>query len=297
MSRDNNNKSSLELIAAPYHTGIRNYRVGAGPSHILARGLLDRLNSLGYTSKLTEIDPVDDFEGEIGRSFEVIRRIATCVSHAAQHGSFPIVLAGNCNAQIGVAAGMSGSIQDPELIWFDAHSDLDSPDEATSGYFDGMGVSMLTGESWKALMATVPGHRPIPLDKVVFCGVRDLSLGQKTKLEKTTARVVYGSTTEHVDFAGRLSELLDRASERSCLVHVDLDCLDTSIGLANEYAALGGLDAKDLLGCLDVVLAKRRPIALTVASFNPNLEGGDRIAELAVDAIVHFICTVMEREQ
>lgn len=114
------------------------------------------------------------------------------------------------------------------------------------------------------------------------------------KLEKSSARVVYGSTTEHVDFAGRLSELLDRTSERFGLVHVDLDCLDTSIGLANEYAAPGGLD---LLDSLDVILAKRRPIALTVASFNPNLEGGDRIAELAVDVIVHFVSKVMEREQ
>ena len=297
MSRNDNNKKSLELIAAPYHTGIRNHRVGAGPFRILASGLINRLNSLGYTSSIKEIDPVDDFEGEIGRSFEVIRRIATCVSDAAERGSFPIVLAGNCNAQIGVAAGMSGSTQEPELIWFDAHSDLDSPDEAISGYFDGMGMSMLTGESWRALIATVPGHRPIPLDKVVFCGVRDLSVGQRTKLEKSAARVVYGSTTERVDFAGRLSELLDRTNERSCLVHVDLDCLDTSIGLANEYAALGGLDAKDLLDCLDVILAKSRPIALTVASFNPNLEGGDRIAELAVDAIVHFMSKVMEREQ
>ena len=298
MSKNDIDKKSLDLITAPYHTGIHNHRVGAGPSRILASGLQDRLNSLGYTSTLKEIDPVDDFEGEIGRSFEVIRRIASCVSDAAKRGSFPIILAGNCNMEIAVAAGMNSSsiTQDPELVWFDAHSDLDSPDEATSGYFDGMGVSMLMGESWKALMATVPGHQPIPLDRVLFCGVRDLSGGQRTKLEKSVARVVYGSTTERVDFAGRLGEHLDRTSGSSCLVHVDLDCLDTSVGLANEYAAPGGLNANDLLECFDVVLAKRRPIALTVASFNPNLEGGDRIADVAVDAIIHFMSKIMERE-
>ena len=289
MSRDDISKKSLDLLAAPYHTGIRNHRVGAGPPRILANGLLDRLSGLGYTVTFKEIDPVDDFEGEIGRSFEVIRRIATCVSDAAKRGSFPIVLAGNCNTEVGVAAGMSSSIQDPELIWFDAHSDLDSPDEATSGYFDGMGVSMLTGGSWRALMATVPGHRPVPLDKVIFCGVRDLSDGQRMKLEKSPARVVYGSTTERVDFAGRLDELLDRTSKSPCLIHIDLDCLDTSIGLANEYAAPGGLAEVDLLECLDIIFAKRRPIALTVASFNPNLKGGEWIASIAVNAIVHFM--------
>lgn len=287
---ENDVTMSVTLISAPYHTGIQNHRVGAGPTRILTNGLLDRLHQLGCAVTLKEIDPVDDFEGEIGRSFEVIRRVATCVSGAAEHGSFPIVLAGNCNAEIGVAAGMNSIYhQNPELVWFDAHSDLDSPDEATSGYFDGMGVSMLKGESWRALMATVPGHRPMALDKVIFCGVRDLSDGQEAKLRKSPARVVYGSSTEHVDFAERLSELLDKTSEGPCLVHVDLDCLDTSIGLANEYAALGGLDAKDLLDCLNVVSAKRRPIALTVASFNPSLKGGDEIADVAVDAIVDFM--------
>ncbi len=294
MSKNDNTKS-LTLITAPYHTGIHNHRVGAGPARILANGIRDRLHSLGYLTTLKEIDPVDDFEGEIGRSFEVIRRIATCVSDAAEHGSFPVVLAGNCNAEIGVAAGMGSRFQHAELVWFDAHSDLDSPEEATSGYFDGMGVSMLTGESWRALMATVPGHRPVSLDRVVFCGVRDLSEGQKAKLERSPARVVYGSSGVRVDFKGRLSEILDRTGESSCLVHVDLDCLDTSVGLANEYAAPGGLGAKDLVDCLDVVVAKRRPVALTVASFNPDLEGGERIADVAVNAIVHFMSEMKEK--
>ena len=295
MSKNDINNKSVDLIAAPYHTGIRNHRVGAGPSRILGNGLLDQLSNLGYTPTFKEIDPVDDFEGEIGRSFEIIRRIATCVSDAAERGSFPIVLAGNCNAQVGVAAGMSSSVQDYELIWFDAHSDLDSPDEATSGYFDGMGVSMLTGESWRALMATVPGYKPVPLDKVIYCGVRDLSDGQRMKLKKSMARVIYGSTNQRVYYADRLRELLDGTSESNCLIHIDLDCLDTSIGLANEYAAPGGLAGKDLLECLDVIFAKRRPIALTVASFNPDLKGGERIAEVAMNNIVHFMSEMKGR--
>ena len=120
MSRTEIIKKPFTLVFAPYHTGIRNHRVGAGPIRILGNGLLYRLNSLGYTATSTskEIDPVDDFEGEIGRSFEIIRRIATCVSDAAERGSFPIILAGNCNAEVGVAAGMSGRFRGYELVWF-----------------------------------------------------------------------------------------------------------------------------------------------------------------------------------
>jgi len=243
----------------------------------------------------TIIPSVDSFEGEIGRSFELIRRTSTAVSLAVQADAFPIVLAGNCNTSVGVVAGLTGRTEDFEVVWFDAHSDLANTDEMTSGYFDGSGVSMLNGESWKALLATVPGHRPLGLEKITYCGIRDLDERQFEKLDRSKAKVVYGKLkgdTKCTSFATRLGDILSQAARgkrHDCLVHVDLDCLDSSIGKINEYAAPGGLDEKDLLECLAVVAAKRRPIALTIASFNPHLGAGDAVAEIAVKAIVDLI--------
>lgn len=241
------------------------------------------------------IEPVDDFEGEIGRSVEIIRRISLAVLSAVKDGAFPLVLAGNCNASVGVAAGLSE--EDLVVVWFDAHSDLDTPDECVSGYFDAMGASMLTGGSWKALMATVPGHRPLGLEKFTYCGIRDLSDGQYAKLAHSAAQVVYGNdgtpSDLRVDFATRMGEVLRDSADTPCLVHLDVDCLDTSIGRANEYAAPGGLSKDDILQCLDVIVEKRKPVALTVSSFNPDLEGGDAIAEVAVEAIIHLLDTVI----
>lgn len=114
------------------------------------------------------------------------------------------------------------------------------------------------------------------------------------KLGNSSARVVYGSTTGRVKYAGRLSEVLYRMGQRHCLVHIDVDRLDTSIGLANEYAAPGGLDESDLLHCLNVIFAKRIPVALTVASLNPDLGGGDRIADVTMNAVVHFMARMEE---
>ena len=141
-------KMSISLILAPYHTGIASFHVGAGPDAILSHDLIARLEAIGLTVTTHTIPPVDSFEGEIGRSFEVIRRVANAVSDAVDNGSFPIVLAGNCNVSVGVCAGLH-KIEDLHIIWFDAHTDLDTPDECLSGYFDGMGMSMLAGQSWE----------------------------------------------------------------------------------------------------------------------------------------------------
>ncbi len=193
-----------------------------------------------------EIGPVDDAEGEIGRSFQVMRRVAAHVAAAARRGRFPVVLAGNCNASVGTWAGVG----DPAagMVWFDAHPDFSTPDEATGGYFDGMGVAMLAGQCWHRLMATIPGFRPLGLSRLVYCGIRDFEPGQREKVEQHGIRAVCGPAGGGLDVAAALSAELVHLPGR-VVVHLDLDCLDPSVGQANEYAAPGGLGADELVAC------------------------------------------------
>ena len=116
---------------------------------------------VGADVRVAEIGPVDAAEGEIGRSFEVMRRIAADVAATVRSGHFPLVLAGNCNASVGTYAGTGDAAAG--LVWFDAHPDFNTPDEMTGGYFDGMGVATLAGQCWHRLAATVPGFRPLDL--------------------------------------------------------------------------------------------------------------------------------------
>ena len=285
-------RRTVHLILAPYHVGIAEHRVGRGPHFLLSRGLRERLEAAGAIVTCTSlVYGSEKFEGEIGRSFAVIRKIGLLVYQATRVGHFPVVLAGNCNATVGVAAALQP--KDFGVIWFDAHADLDTPDEAVSGYFDGMGVSMLTGQSWRALMKTKPGHESLSLHRVVYCGVRDLSESQREKLKKSPARVVYGGGVEAADFPRELDQAIDDIDFTEAIVHLDMDCLDTTIGKANEYAAPGGLQERDLQDCFLALTRKVKPLALTVASFNPALEGGERIADVGVRAIVCLISQML----
>lgn len=283
---------SVRIITAPYHAGAAGVRVGAGPVHLLDEGIEAALRSEGLDVAVSVIAPVDGFEGEIGRSFELKRRIAASVAEARAAGAFPLVLAGNCNASVGVAAG----IGDPEagLVWFDAHPDFDTPDEHRSGYFDGMGVATLAGQCWRALAATVPGFRPLELERLVYCGIRDFEPGQREKVEAAGIRAVFGSAEEKVDFPSRLAEALSGAAIDRAMIHLDLDCLDTSVGRANDYASPGGLSQDDLDACIDAVCRAARPLSLTIASFDPSFEGADRICEAAIAAAVR-VCAAVAR--
>lgn len=286
---------SVTIISSPYHVGIRDHRVGDGPNRILQLGLVQELQKLHLEVYIHTIKPVDDFEGEIGRCFEILRRTSTAVSEARKNDSFPLILAGNCMSIIGVASGLG--IDDLGFVFFDAHDDIQTPDTMTSGYFDAMGLSILGGRSWKALAKTIPGFQPRNYDKFVYCGLRDVQEGSVEVIRGERMEVVWGGTERKSDFVRDLSKKLKEKKIRDAIVHVDLDVLDESVGKANEYAAPGGMSEEDLVGCLGMVPGELLPVSLSICSFNPHLGGGDDIARIAIRAAVAFFRAIFEHRE
>jgi arginase len=279
--------TAVRIILVPYHAGVRNERVGRGPGRLIEDGLADELAQCGFACDIATIPPVDDFEGEIGKSFELIRRVSSAVSEARAGGELPIVLAGNCNTTNGVWAGMDDSSLG--VIWFDAHPDFDTPEEHRSGYFDGMGASTLTGQCWKNMAATVPGFRPLAMDRLLYCGIRDFEPGQAERVRDHGVAAVIGSTEHETDYVAGFSDALANTKFDRAIVHIDLDCLDTKVGRANEYAAPGGLTAQQLVECMRLLRERVTPAAVTVASFNPDFEGAERISAAGRAAVLALL--------
>ncbi|KAF3018831.1 hypothetical protein E8E14_005346 [Neopestalotiopsis sp. 37M] len=291
-STNNMAASSVTVIFSPYHVGLRDHRVGDGPNRIRQFGIVEQLESLGLTVKCIEIPPVDDLEGEIGRSFEILRRTSTAVSNAKKDNSFPLVLSGNCMATVGVACGLN--LKDPGFIYFDAHDDMDTPSTNTNGYFDAMGLSMLAGKSWHTHTETIPGYSATAYNKFIYCGLRDVSDVQRDTVEKAGCDVIWGNASNKIDFTKELSHALDKKSYSPALVHLDLDVLDEEVGKVNGFESRGGLTEDDLVQCMDLVPKKAAPKSLTVCSFNPNLGDGDKVAAIGVRAAVTFFKALIE---
>ncbi|KAK2753467.1 hypothetical protein FQN54_007857 [Arachnomyces sp. PD_36] len=285
-------RTSVTIILSPYHVGIRDHRVGNGPHRILSHGIVKELQSKGINVHIDEIDPVDKFEGEIGRSFEVMRRISKAVTEAVNNKSFPLILSGNCMASAAVACGLS--IEDLGFVYFDAHDDLDSPDVNENGYFDAMGLSMLRGESWKKLMSTVPGFRPFKYDRFIYCGLRDQSDLQRQRVIDAGMKAVWGDPSKRVDFVGELEANLAQNWFGPALVHLDLDVLDESYGKVNDYPSPGGLFEADLIRCMELVPKHVYPQSLTVCSFDPDAGDGDEIARIGIRAICTFMGSLLD---
>ncbi|KAL1862632.1 hypothetical protein Daus18300_008430 [Diaporthe australafricana] len=293
---------SITLIMSPYHVGLHEHRVGTGPNRIRKHGVVAEIEKLGVVVNIVEIDRVDDFEGEIGRSFELLGKISKTISAVVKdQQSFPIVLAGNCHSTVAIAAGLGHTAPEPAFIWIDAHDDFDTPSTNMNGYLDAMGVSMLHGESWHALMETIPGHVPLALERFVYCGLRDCTNTQRRRVAAAGMDVVWGDTSPGAprpDFAAELEEILVTKPKYreapGALVHLDLDVLDDSLGDVNGYSTSGGLLEPDLQKCMAMIPSRVTPLSLTVCSFNGDLEDGDRIAQIAVRGISTFVKALLQ---
>lgn len=287
---------SITLISSPYHVGIPGVAVARGPTYLKQQGILKSLQKVGIPISEVELASVEnEFSGDIARSFELLRRTSDVIQRAQEEESFPIVLAGNCSASVGVAAGLSQATnqlgKELACVWFDAHDDFNTADSMTSGYFDSMPIAMMAGQCFKAMAQSIPGFTPFDLRRLVHVGMRDVNDIERQRVEEANLSVVWGSTERPVDFEGGLAGYLGEKNleGQPTLVHVDVDCLDTSIGRANQFAAPGGLLGEDLTGCMSRAASTTAPMALTIASFDPSYEGADNLSEVVIKAVVAFL--------
>lgn len=285
--------NSITIISSPYHFGAYDVAVGGGPRALLAAGLSAALQNLGVGVQEIEIPPVDEFEGEVGKNFELLRRTSDIVTGVLNQGSLPILLAGNCTSTVGVSAGISASnvLESEALgcVWLDAHDDINTPDVLISGYLDSMAIAVLAGQCWKSLAQSIPGFTNFDTNNLIHVGMRDVTELERRRVEDAGFPVIWGNEHRKVDFTSETQAILASKSFGPAMVHLDLDCLDISVGPVNKWPSAGGLLEDDLIRCLDMIPRHCHPVSLTVAGFDPSVDVENRISPVAIKGIISFI--------
>ena len=266
----------LRLIVWPFDGGDEGVGMGAGSAALADSELLHRaLTDAGWTVAQRIVARADPTEPEIGRTIELDRRLASEVADAASAGAFPLVLAGNCISCLGTTAGLGPA--GLGVVWFDAHADFDTPEDNLSGFFDVMGLAILTGASWRALRETIPGFAPIPEARVVLVGVRDLEPYQRRRLERSGLRAVPGEIDPT-----RLTAALDALDGARVYLHLDLDVVDAGQLAANRYAAPDGPSLERVEAAIAAVFDRVTVAGAALTAYDPGQDRDGRAAEGAL---------------
>lgn len=186
------------------------------------------------------------------------RLVADAVAVTAGGGARPVVLSGDCLTALGTVAGLQRAGVDPGIVWLDAHGDVQTPETTESGYLPGMSLRLLVGYR-PELIGSALGLRPVPEDKVVLAGARDLDPPESAYLARARIR--------RAEVAGLGAVTLP---DGPLYVHVDADVTDPAGLPGLLFPAPGGPDRAAVTGALRMLLATGRVAAVGVAcSWHP----------------------------
>ena len=247
-------------------------------------GLHKLLNKIGcelIESKTAQLTP--DEENEYGawhRLGLANRHLRDIVAKQKRNNLFPLGLLSNCNALIGMLAGLQNSGQTKRplrvgLIWIDAHGDINTPDTSLSGMLGGMPVAISTGLCLPRLRMKCGLDPPLPTRYVTMVSVRDLDPLEQELLDRTEIQHI---TTKHIR---DLSPVIDLEMERlatftdTIYVHIDMDALDPSEVQGHDLTVPAGPTSQEMAEALELMFEHPSAGAFGVASY-PAGEDPDR---------------------
>jgi arginase len=232
-----------------------------------------------------EIEPPGQWRAESRTSFELYGALAHRVRDAARDGALPVVLSGNCGACAGTVAGLGSD--GLGVVWLDAHGDLMTPDTTQSGFLDGMGLSIVTGQCWLTLARTVIGLEPVAPNRTIHAGGRDWSDGERESAIASGVCVIDAAAIRARGAEAAIADAIDTLAKscRRVVFHVDLDVIDPSFGVANMFAAPGGISLADVVTIARTVQQRLPIAAIDFASYDPSFDPEGLIVEAAREIV------------
>lgn len=282
----------LELVTVPYRYDEREEGLGAGPGALLRAGMVARLRAAGQEiagPREAVLPPEERVDGRIAVNIGRLgAKTAALVAAAQRAGAGALVLAGDDTAGIGVVSGLQQAVGAGTaigVVWLDAHGDFNTPETSFSGILAGMPVAILAGLAGPLWREAAQLAAPIPTDRILLGGVRELDAQEEILLRSTDVRVV--TTRELTDgrgFANAVHRLANNCSHLA--LQLDLDLLDPHLVPSASTPARNGLGLDEAVAAMRTVLATGKVAAVSIAGLNP---GGGRRGERSIQTTLTLI--------
>lgn len=265
----------VDVIKQPYG-GERNVpEISANPDYIHAGGL-ERLIE-GWGGQL--VRPVQDIRltadqvtqyGAWHRMALANGNMAAAVREVRGEADLIVGLEANCNGLLGMLGGLGAGATEGGarvgLVFIDAHGDFNTPETTLSGMLGGMPVAVAAGHALHNLRRTSGLAEPLPMEHIVWAGVRDLDRLEADRFAEFGARQI--SVRELRERTSGLRERLAALAGAvdAIYVHVDMDVLDPAEVPGHSLAVPDGPTSRELADAIAVLFAEPKTVALGIAS-------------------------------
>jgi arginase len=288
-------KAPIAVIGAALDLGSGRRGVDMGPSAIRYARLAERIGALGYdlhdfgnvgagmVEALDVGDPAARYWDAIKRTCE---ELAGQVGRAVRGGEIPLVLGGDHALAIGTLGGLAHAHDAAGgVIWFDAHTDINTPATSPSGNVHGMPLAIALGLADDERFQS--GSWPLPMISeaaTVLIGVRSVDDGERRRLRDLGVKVF---TMHDIDRYG-MHRVVDEAIEiasTAAFVHVsfDMDVVDPDQAPGVGTPVRGGITYREAHLAMELVAKHDKLTSLDLVEVNPVLDEHNATASLAVE--------------
>jgi arginase len=195
-----------------------------------------------------------------------VLRVREALAATLAHGQGPAVtIGGDCGVEL-AAVEYAASV-DPGIavVWFDAHADLNVPEESPSGAFHGMVLRSILGDgppAFASRSAVAPG-------RTVLAGVRPMDPGEEAFAAGAGVTILPGSDAT----PDAIVAALRATGATSVYIHIDLDVLDPSAVTAVNHPEPFGLTVPGLVDAVKAIRAEFELAGAGITEFAPPDEG------------------------
>jgi arginase len=299
--KDSGSPKAVGVIGVPLAYGASMAGVELGPAALRVAKLNQRITQLGYKVRdlgdlPVEQPQVDPAPGDKLKHLREIRAaceaLAEKVEGVLKAGEIPLTLGGDHSIAIGSISGFASYCrqrnQTPGLIWFDAHTDINTPETTPSGNIHGMPLAVVLGHGAPEL-TQVGGFSPkLDAEFCVHVGARDIDRGERELVHKLGLRVITMREIDERGMSACMDEAIEIASRASggYFVTFDVDALDPGDAPGSGTLVRGGLTYREAHLAMEKIADAGGMRALEVVEINTALDINNKTAELGVELIL-----------
>lgn len=249
-------------------------------SPLLAQVLAERLGAaptvIGGPSR-SEPGPWDE---ELAIALPVLREMAAHLDEMLAAGCRPVTALSRCAVALATLPVVARHHPEAVVVWFDAHADLNTPADTTTGYLGGLALSGPLG-LWDSGLGA-----GLAMDQTVLVGAGDLDTPERRRVgDGAVALVPVGE---------RMADELRRVvAGRAVYVHLDCDVLEPGI-VPTDYAVSGGMTLAQLTDCAQV-LAESTVVGLEVGELETTDADNDHDTAAPARSIVTALDPLLQR--
>ncbi|EOB7941319.1 TPA: arginase [Staphylococcus aureus] len=291
---------AIDIIGAPSTFGQRKLGVDLGPTAIRYAGLISRLKQLDldvYDKGDIKVPAVniEKFHSEqkglrnYDEIIEVNQKLNKEVSASIENNRFPLVLGGDHSIAVGSVSAISKHYNNLGVIWYDAHGDLNIPEESPSGNIHGMPLRILTGEGPKELLEL--NSNVIQPENIVLIGMRDLDKGERQFIKDHNIKTFTMSDIDKLGIKEVIENTIEYLKSRNVDgVHLslDVDALDPLETPGTGTRVLGGLSYRESHFALELLHQSHLISSMDLVEVNPLIDSNNHTAEQAVSLVGTF---------